>query len=32
MYEDAAEIEGREWSDGCVYDGTEYKLVLTWKN
>lgn len=26
-----AEIEGREWSDGCVYDGTEYKLVLTWK-
>lgn len=27
-----AEIEGREWSDGCVYDGTEYKLVLTWKN
>ena len=24
------EIEGREWSDGCVYDGDEYKLRLTW--
>ena len=25
------EIEGREWSDGCVYDGTDYTLILTWK-
>lgn len=25
-----AEIEGREWSDGCVYDGDDYKLKLTW--
>lgn len=25
------EIEGREWSDGCVYDGDEYSLELTWK-
>ena len=25
------EIEGREWSDGCVYDGDDYSLVLTWK-
>ena len=25
-----AEIEGREWSDGCVYDGDEYVLRLTW--
>ena len=25
-----AEIEGREWSDGCVYDGTDYQLLLTW--
>lgn len=25
------EIEGREWSDGCVYDGDDYKLELTWK-
>lgn len=24
------EIEGREWSDGCVYDGDEYVLRLTW--
>ena len=24
-------IEGREWSDGCVYDGDDYKLELTWK-
>ena len=24
------EIEGREWSDGCVYDGDEYTLELTW--
>ena len=26
-----AEIEGREWSDGCVYDGDDYQLLLTWK-
>ncbi len=25
------EIEGREWSDGCVYDGDDYQLLLTWK-
>ena len=25
------EIEGREWSDGCVCDGTEYTLVIIWK-
>ena len=25
-----AEIEGREWSDGCVYDGDDYSLVITW--
>ncbi len=24
------EIEGREWSDGCVYDGDDYSLELTW--
>jgi len=24
------EIEGREWSDGCVYDGDYYSLDLTW--
>lgn len=24
------EIEGREWSDGCVYDGDDYTLDLTW--
>ncbi|MBP3203132.1 MAG: hypothetical protein J6M31_05950 [Bacteroidales bacterium] len=24
------EIEGREWSDGCVYDGTEYYLHIHW--
>ena len=24
------EIEGREWSDGCVYDSDEYNLELTW--
>lgn len=23
-------IEGREWSDGCTYDGTDYTLTLTW--
>lgn len=26
------EIEGREWSDGCVYDGDNYSLTLTWIN
>lgn len=25
-----ATIEGREWSDGCVYDGDDYSLDLTW--
>ena len=25
------EIEGREWSDGCVYDSDEYWLELKWK-
>ena len=25
------EIEGREYSDGCVYDGDDYSLTLTWK-
>lgn len=25
------EIEGREWSDGCVYDGDNYSLELTWQ-
>ena len=24
------EIEGREYSDGCVYDGDDYVLDLTW--
>lgn len=24
------DIEGREWSDGCVYDGDTYTLKLTW--
>ena len=27
-----AEIEGREWSDGCVYDGDDYSLALTWED
>lgn len=27
----SAEIEGREYSDGCVYDGDDYKLTLAWK-
>lgn len=27
----SAEIEGREWSDGCVYDGDDYDLELTWR-
>lgn len=26
------EIEGREYSDGCVYDGDNYSLTLTWKD
>ena len=26
------EIEGREYSDGCVYGGDDYSLELTWKN
>lgn len=26
----SAEIEGREWSDGCVYDGDDYTLAITW--
>ena len=25
-----SEIEGREWSDGCVYDGDDYSIDLTW--
>lgn len=28
----SCEIEGREWSDGCVYDGDDYSLDLTWLN
>lgn len=24
------EIEGREWSDGCVYDGDDYSTELAW--
>jgi hypothetical protein len=24
-------IEGHEYSDGCVYDGDDYSLELTWK-
>lgn len=27
----SSEIEGREYSDGCVYDGDDYTLRLTWK-
>lgn len=23
-------IEGREWSDGCTYDGIDYTLTLIW--
>lgn len=26
------EIEGHEYSDGCVYDGDNYSLTLTWIN
>ena len=25
-----AEIEGREWSDGCAYDYDNYSLTITW--
>lgn len=25
------DVEGREWSDGCSYDGDTYILKLTWK-
>ena len=25
-----SEIEGREWSDGCVYDGDDYSTDVTW--
>jgi hypothetical protein len=25
-------IEGHEYSDGCVYDGDNYSLELTWKS
>ncbi len=25
------EIEGHEYSDGCIYDGDNYSLTLTWK-
>ena len=24
------EIEGHEYSDGCVYDGDDYTLDITW--
>lgn len=24
------DIEGDEWSDGCVYDGTSYSLIIEW--
>lgn len=24
------EVEGREWSDGCVYDSDEYTMEITW--
>ena len=24
------DVDGREWSDGCVYDGTTCTLRLTW--
>ena len=24
------EIEGREWSDGCVYDGEDYSTEISW--
>ena len=25
-----SEIEGREWSDGCVYDGNDYSIDISW--
>lgn len=25
------EVEGHEWSDGCVYDGNTYILTITWQ-
>lgn len=25
------EIDGREWADGCVYDGYTYTLKITWQ-
>lgn len=25
------EVEGREWSDGCVYESDEYTIEITWK-
>ena len=25
-----SEIEGREWSDGCVYDGDDYSTDIAW--
>jgi len=28
----SVEIEGREYSDGCVYDGDDYSLTLTWQS
>ena len=24
------EVEGREYSDGCVYDGDDYSIAITW--
>lgn len=24
------EVEGREWSDGCVYESDEYSITITW--
>ena len=24
------EVEGREWSDGCVYESDEYSITVTW--
>ena len=24
-------VEGREWGDGCVYDGVDYYIDITWK-
>lgn len=23
-------LEGREWSDGCVYDGDDYSIDVVW--